>query len=74
MNEDNSLYITLAGKGRLSSSKFKFATGYVAGTIGCGCSAYGHKSPTRKIGYNGATSVVDDIAAVHGRWSMKLDR
>ena len=74
MNEDNSLYIILAGKGRLSSSKFKFATGYVAGTIGCGCSAYGHTSPTRKIGYNGATSVVDDIAAVHGRWSMKLDR
>lgn len=74
MNEDNGLYLTLSGKGKLAKNKFKQASGYAAGTIGCGCSAYGHTSPTRKIGYHGTTDVVDDVAAVHGRWSMKLEK
>lgn len=42
--------------------------GYLSGTLGCGCRAYGHKSPTRVMGYNGPTKTVDDVAAVFGQW------
>lgn len=42
--------------------------GFAAGTLGCGCKAYGHVSPTRQAGWNGATDKVDDVAAVSGQW------
>ena len=42
--------------------------GYLSGTLGCGCKAYGHKSPTRVMGYDGHTDMVDDVAAVYGQW------
>ena len=72
MNEDNGLYVVLAGKGKITKNALKTMSGYVAGTIGCGCMAYGHISPTRKLGLYGATDAVDDVAAVHGSWSAKL--
>ena len=72
-DEDTSLYITLAGKGTIDSKGvLRKVSGYAAGTLGCGCMAYGHISPTRTIGYYGATDQVDDVAAVYGTWSLKL--
>lgn len=69
---DNALILTLAGRGNVSSDgRMKLASGYVAGQIGCGCSAYGHVSPTRVLGPFGATCQVVDIAAVHGHWRLK---
>ena len=71
-DEDTSLYMTLAGRGTINKNgQIKNAKGNVAGTIGCGCMAYGHKSPTRKIGYNGATETVTDVASIYGTWTMK---
>ena len=64
----------VSGKGGFHQ-KFKClkaAAGKVAGTLGCGCTAYGHVSPTRKIGYWGPTDDVDDVAAVDGTWSIRL--
>ena len=55
-DEDNSLLVTMAGTGKTSTSKVKGAriistmTGNLAGTLGCGCRAYGHTSPTRLAG------------------------
>ena len=40
-----------------------------AGSIGCGCTEYGHISPTRVAGALAATSEVDDVAATYGTWS-----
>ena len=75
LDEDNALYVTLAGRGNFHPCKkyLKYVKGKVAGTLGCGCMAYGHVSPTRQIGYCGATDVVDDVAAVDGTWSMKFN-
>ena len=75
LDEDNALYVMLAGRGTFHSSKryLKVVTGKVAGTLGCGCMAYGHTSPTRRIGYWGATDDVDDVAAVDGTWSMRFN-
>ena len=71
-DEDTSLYVTLAGKGSIDSKGvLKRANGYVSGTLGCGCRAYGHISPTRKIGKDGITDMIDDVAAVYGTWSMR---
>ena len=72
MNEDNGLYLVLAGKGKISKKQLKSLSGYATGTIGCGCMAYGHVSPTRMLGFWGATDIVDDLAAIHGTWSAKL--
>lgn len=69
---DNALILTLSGSGNVSSDgRLKRANGYLAGQIGCGCSAYGHVSPTRVLGPFGATGQVVDIAAVHGHWRLK---
>lgn len=70
-DEDTSLFITLAGKGKVSKSGRLTVSGYAAGSLGCGCMAYGHISPTRRIGKYGATAAVVDVAAVHGTWRMK---
>lgn len=42
--------------------------GYDAGTLGCGCYAYGHVSPTRRAGALAPTDQVDDVAATYGTW------
>lgn len=71
-DEDNALYIVLSGKGSfLPNGMLKSAKGNAAGTLGCGCGAYGHLSPTRKISHFGPSSEADDIAAVFGIWMMK---
>ena len=72
IDEDTSLYIMMSGKGNINASgKILAASGYASGTMGCGCNAYGHKSPTRKIGKYGATDFVDDVASVYGHWRLK---
>ena len=72
INEDNSLYVTLAGKGIIRNGKIHSASGNVSGTLGCGCYDYGHTSPTRLIWWWGISPYITDIAAVYGRWSLKL--
>ena len=73
IDEDTSLYITLAGKGQFKrNGKINSISGYASGTLGCGCKDYGHISPTRTIGPNGPTDIVVDVAAVYGNWGMKL--
>lgn len=75
-DEDNALYVMLAGKGTFHSKQLHLnsATGKVTGTLGCGCMAYGHKSPTRKITFYGPGKEVDDVAAVFGTWSIKYSK
>jgi hypothetical protein len=68
--DDNSLILTLAGKG---SSK-KAISGYASGTLGCGCHDYGHVSPTRVMGPCGPTDWVHDMASVFGTWKIKLEK
>lgn len=72
--EDNALYVMVAGRGRFHSKYgcLRYVSGKVAGALGCGCVAYGHVSPTRKIGFYGPTDDVDDVAAVEGTWTAKL--
>ena len=75
--EDNSLFLTLSGKGRMAGKGVKYMKtlhGFVAGAIGCGCYAYGHKSPTRTLCWCGASETVDDVAAVWGTWRAVLDK
>lgn len=54
--------------------RIKSLNGKVAGTLGCGCRAYGHKSPTRVMGPYGATCSVDDVAKVQGTWTAAFDQ
>ena len=72
--EDNALYVMLSGTGRFHSRKkcLNRASGYASGFIGCGCAEYGHVSPTRRIGWAGPTGQVDDVAAVFGKWTLRL--
>jgi len=46
----------------------KSLSGQVAGALGCGCMACGHTSPTRVADACGASDIVDDVAAVFGKW------
>lgn len=71
--EDNSFYLALAGSGltRIRSGAAWVARkleGKAAGTQGCGCMGYGHKSPTRVAGKDGPTEEVDDVVATYGSW------
>lgn len=59
---DNTLLVQLSGHGR-SEKKIK---GSVTGQIGCGCSFYGHVSPTRTI-----EGLVSDITPLYGTFTMK---
>lgn len=65
MEEDNSLFLSIAGYGTESR-----VTGYVTGTMGCGCAAYGHVSPTRTMW----SYLVTDVAAVFGRVQLRKRR
>lgn len=64
---DNTLVLTVAGYGK----QFGAFRGFAAGQLGCGCRAYGHVSPTRQLGPQGATDKVQDIAACFGQFRMK---
>ena len=72
-DEDNSLLITLAGRGYTMPVKggrrMYRISGNLAGTLGCGCYAYGHTSPTRVAAWRGPSCIVDDVAAVWGSWA-----
>jgi hypothetical protein len=84
VDEDNSLLLTFSGTGvsTLSKSMRGFSgartvsrlRGYATGTIGCGCYAYGHVSPTRVAGPFGPLNVVPDVASVFGRWTAKFNK
>ena len=76
--EDNSLLVTVGGKSTtkvINGRRVIYSgSGHLAGTLGCGCTAYGHVSPTRVMGVEGLTDDVDDVASVWGRWTMKYQR
>lgn len=80
VNEDNSFYLILSGIGvstykkELESKLTKTITGYVVGTQGCGCTDYGHKSPTRVGALFGPSEKVDDVVATMGSWTAKWRR
>ena len=59
---DNTLVIMLSGFGTTEKS----IKGMVTGQIGCGCRAYGHKSPTRTVDCS-----VSDIVPLSGTFTMK---
>lgn len=79
-DSDNSFYLTFAGRGmttariREGSCLPKTFMGNVAGSQGCGCSWYGHVSPTRAAGVAGPTNIVIDVAAVYGTWRATYSR
>ena len=77
-DEDNSLLVVLAGKSttKIANGRrvLNMCRGNLAGTLGCGCMAYGHTSPTRVMGVEGPTDDVDDVAAVWGTWTMRYTR
>lgn len=64
---DNTLIQTISCYGK----QFGTFVGYAAGQLGCGCRAYGHVSPTRQLGPQGATDKVRDIASCFGTFRMK---
>lgn len=75
--EDNSFVLVMSAQG---TSKYKEnldctvaakLSGYVAGHQGCGCMAYGHKSPTRTATIRGPGSGVSDVVATFGSWKAK---
>lgn len=75
VEEDNTLNIVLSGTGTVTKTKrkgsqiIKSLSGSLSGTIGCGCYAYGHVSPTRVNGaYGPICEYVDDVAAAWGQW------
>ena len=78
VGEDNSFYLTLSGKGSSSikggSRIANSVRGKAVGTQGCGCSDYGHLSPTREAGIDGPSDGAMDIAATEGTWSIRFRR
>jgi len=83
---DNSLLLYFGGYGTLqkvvldgccgTAYKVKTWKGYCVGTMGCGCQAYGHTSPTRVLGFYGPVcDFVSDVAAIPmGQWQAKYRR
>ena len=75
VNEDNSFYLVLSGFGSSSLKKGnRIATslsGYASGSQGCGCTDYGHKSPTREAGLHGPSETAADVVVTYGTWTMK---
>ena len=77
VNEDNSFYLMLSGKGISSYKKnydSRIATrfkGYASGTQGCSCTEHNHKSPTRIGCADGPSELVDDAVATFGHWTAK---
>lgn len=78
--EDNSFYIMLSGAGSsaytksLGSRIARRFSGYAAGSQGCSCYDYGHKSPTRTASVCGPTSTPTDVVATFGSWTASWKR
>lgn len=76
--EDNSFTLMIAGKGapeKLHNAIVaKTFRGRAAGMQGCGCYAYGHKSPTREATILGAGTEVTDVVATYGTWVARFQR
>jgi len=74
IDEDNSLILTIATRGTSACIRGRRVpsrlVGYATGTLGCGCKAYGHVSPTRIFG----TDFVVDVAAVMGTFKASYKR
>lgn len=76
--DDNSFLLTFAGKGSTSTKLAegcrlpKDFSGNCAGTQGCSCAAYSHKSPTRKATSCGPSDKPDDVSATWGTWKAKF--
>lgn len=74
VNEDNSFYLVLSGNGTSTLKNgcriAKKIKGNVAGSQGCGCSDYGHKSPTREASVNGFSNNAADVVSTYGTWSI----
>lgn len=81
---DNALILRLSGQG---TSKLVTWNGYkdvriiktlvgtLSGDLGCGCTAYGHKSCTRTAAWYGPTDDATDIAAIgKGTWRATWSR
>lgn len=68
--DDNTLVLWFAGKGCC----MRRMNGNVTGTLGCGCSDYGHVSPTRVAGVCGPLPIVEDVASVYGKWSATFKK
>ena len=64
--DDETLILDLAGRG---ASRRRVA-GHASGTLGCGCSWYGHVSPTRSM----LDCSVVDRAAVYGTFEFKENK
>lgn len=81
---DNSLILVLSGYGSSKTMTWqgyknvryiKKLSGSAAGDLGCGCSAYGHKSATRTAAWDGPTCEVTDVATVRcGSWAATWKR
>jgi hypothetical protein len=68
VDEDNTLMLELSGVGKIKNGVLKNLKGAVRGKIGCGCKAYGHKSPTRLF-WAFVSSVVVDTAPLYGTFT-----
>lgn len=68
VTEDNTLMLELSGVGKIKGNVLRNLKGSVRGKIGCGCMAYGHKSPTRLF-WAFITSIVVDTAPVCGTFT-----
>lgn len=80
-SDDNSLELRLSGGATLVKKngylKPRFFVGSVAGTLGCGCTAYGHLSPTRRLWWYGPMTdpaYSDDVSATYGTWRATYRR
>ena len=80
---DNALIINLSGYGTSALKNWegyrcriiKRISGKLAGDLGCGCTAYGHKSCTRTAAWYGPTDEATDVAPVdNGVWYIKWKR
>ena len=81
--EDNSFCLVLSGSGTSTLNAAQLFNGmphvryadsfkgYAAGTQGCGCADYGHKSPTRIATKNGPSDIPEDVVATYGTWKAK---
>lgn len=72
INEDNTLVLRLSGTGSITSSdRLNFIRGSATGRIGCGCTDFGHISPTR-LWLSHLTDIVVDVAPVYGTFNARL--
>ena len=73
VDEDNTLMLQLSGHGTLNKNVLRTLRGSVSGRIGCGCTDYGHISPTRLFfGY--LTDIVYDIAPLDGTFKATFKK